>query len=156
MKDEPKGYVWEALEHSHTEKTQDWFWVLGILALALIIVFILFDNILLAIVIGLGALFIGLLANKPPRMIQFAVTTRGIRVDDTLYPYATLEAYHIDEEDPRGPILFIRSDRLFMPLIVMPLPEEYTDKIDDLLCTRLHEERLEEPLAHKLLDFFGF
>jgi hypothetical protein len=38
----------------------------------------------------------------------------------------------------------------------MPIPEEFIDEIEAILEPRLAEEHLEEPLAHKLLEIFGF
>jgi len=50
----------------------------------------------------------------------------------------------------------IKSDRKLMPLIVMPLPEDHIDDIDDILKEKLEEEHLEEPLFMKILELFGF
>ena len=43
-----------------------------------------------------------------------------------------------------------------MPLIIMPIPEDHIDDIESIIESRLPEEHLEEPLAHKILEFFGF
>jgi hypothetical protein len=79
-----------------------------------------------------------------------------VRVADLLYPYTTLESYHIDEDDVRGPQLLIMSQKHFMPLLVLPIPEEYIDDIEEILSLRLPEEFLEEPLFTKLLELVGF
>lgn len=97
-----------------------------------------------------------LVTAKRPSIIPFSVSSRGIRVGERIYPYSTLEAYFIDEENPNGPQLLIRSKSLYMPLIIMPIPEEYVHDIEDLLLARLPEEELEEPLANKILEILGF
>jgi len=95
-------------------------------------------------------------AAKKPTIIPYAVTLRGIRIDDRIYPFSTLESYRIDEEDHRGPQLLIKSRKKLMPLMVMPIPVEHVDDIDDILKERLLEEDLEEPLIVKILELFGF
>ena len=148
------GVTWEAPEHHHVEKGSDWFWVLGIVAGCASVAVLLFGNFLFALVILLGACAMALVA--APAVLPFAVTTRGVRVGETLYPYSTLEAYCIDEQGSMGPQLLVRSRRLFMPLIILPLPEEYVDDVEFLLRDRLPEDDIEEPLANKLLELFGF
>jgi len=156
MDGELKGIEWEAYEHHHTKKNSDWFWVLGILTLAGTVTAILLNNMLLGILLLVGGLVMAILSMRDPRIIPHAVTLRGLRVDDKLYPYSTLESYYIEDDPNLGPQLLIKSEKLLMPLIVIPLPEEYVDEIEDIIAERLPEEHLEEPLAHKLLEFFGF
>lgn len=146
----------EAYEHTHAEKGADWFWVLGIITLALTVAAVLLNNVLLAVLVLVTGVVIGIAATRPLRLIPYAITTRGIRIEDVIYPYSTLEAFFIDEENHNGPQLLVRSKKLFMPLLVVPLPEEYVDDIEELVAARLPEEHMEEPLAHKLLEFFGF
>ncbi len=151
-----RSITWEAPEHHHVEKGNDWYFALVIVVVALVIAAILFNNTLFALVIGLagGALFVS--AAKKPTIIPYAVTLRGIRIDDRIYPFSTLESYRIDEEDHRGPQLLIKSRKKLMPLMVMPIPVEHVDDIDDILKERLLEEDLEEPLIVKILELFGF
>ncbi|MCB9810431.1 hypothetical protein H6781_02455 [Candidatus Nomurabacteria bacterium] len=151
-----RSIAWEAPEHHHVEKGNDWFFALIIIVLALVVVAILFNNTLFALLIGLagGALFVS--AAKRPSIIPYAVTLRGIKIDDRIYPFSTLDSYRIDEEDPKGPQLLIKSSKKLMPLMVMPIPVDHVDDIDDILKEKLIEEDLEEPLLVKILELFGF
>ncbi len=147
---------WEAPEHHHIEKGSDWYWALGIIAAAGAGVSIVLGNILFAIVIALGATLMGVVSLRGPILTTYAITPRGIRVDDELYPFSTLASFCIDEDDPRGPQLLLRSAATFSPLVIMPIPDEHTEDIDAFLSERLPEEHLEESLAHRLLELVGF
>jgi hypothetical protein len=147
---------WEATEHHHVEKGSDWYWALGIIALVGATIAVIFGNILFAIVIVLGAIVMTIVSRREPSFIPFAITPRGVRVDDRLYPYATIESFCVDEDGPLGPQLILKSNAAFRPLIVIPLPPEAVGEIDDILAERLPEEHLEESLAHHLLEFLGF
>lgn len=151
-----RSVAWEAAEHIHVEKSSDWFWALGILAVSAATAALFFSNFLLTILILVAAAIVAIVAKREPPVIAYAVTSRGIRVGENLYPYSTLEAYYIDDDDPNGPQLLIRSSKLFMHLIVMPIPGEHIDDIEAILETRLKEEHMEEPLGLKILEIFGF
>lgn len=156
MKDIASSLYWEAPEHTHIEKSHDWFWALGIIAVAGSITSIIFGNALFGVVILLAAMVVFLNGNKPPRIIPFEILTRGIRVGDELYPYTTLESYCVDEANPQGPQVIFKSQKLLMPLIIIPLPEEYVDDIERLVGPKLPVEHLEEPFSHKLMEYLGF
>ncbi|NCN52750.1 hypothetical protein GW943_03005 [Candidatus Parcubacteria bacterium] len=156
MAEAVQAVTWEATQHHHIEKGQDWFWILGLIAVAGAVAAFIFGDVLFGVVILLGAIVMAVFALHEPEMKFFAITTRGLRIEDQLYPYATLESYYIDEDHPQGAQLLIKSERMFMPLLIIPIPDEYTEEIDEILRVRLLEEHLEEPLAHRLLEFFGF
>jgi len=152
----PHTITWEAPEHTHIEKTSDWYWILGIIAVAGSIASIIFNNALFGIVILLGAATMAIVAQREPRIVQFELSGKGLRIENDLYPYSTLDSFDLQEENLNGPLLLIKSKKLFVPLFVIPIPEEYIQAIEEILWSRLEEEHLEEPLSHQLLEFFGF
>ncbi len=156
MQPQLSSVEWEAPEHYHEDKRSDWYWALGILTLTAAVASFLLGNPLFGVLIILAGIVMALLASREPPIIPFAVTTRGIRVGDVLYPYSTLESYHIETEHSVEPLLIVKSERLFMPLIIIPLPGEYIDEVESIVRLRLRTEHLEEPFATKLLEFFGF
>lgn len=156
MAEVTQAIVWEAPEHHHVDKSSDWFWVLGIIALCGAVAAFFLGNFLFALVVLLGAGVMALRAVKPPEIVTFMVGNKGVRAGEKLFTYSALESYFIDEEDEKGPQLLLKAKSMYSPLIVMPIPEEYLDEIEDILRERLPEEELQEPLGHKLLEMFGF
>ena len=156
MDETVRSIYWEAPEHTHIEKTNDWYWILGIIALASAIASIIFDNVLFGIVIILGAFTMVIVSHKGPKMIQFEVAERGIRIGDDLYPYATLESYFLDENNVENPQLILKSKKLLMMLLILPIPVEHISHIENIVRAHLPEEHLEEPLSHRLMEYFGF
>ena len=156
MEQSARAITWEAPEHHHLEKSSDWFLALAIVVFALVISAVLFGNTLFAILLAVGGIALAISAAKKPSVVPFAVTVRGVMVNDEIYPYSTLTSYHIDEEDPRGPQLLVLTKRHLLPLLILPLPAEYIDDIEDILKEKLSEDLLEEPLFMKILESFGF
>ena len=151
-----RAVTWEAPEHRHIEKSNDWYWALGIVATASACAAFILGNVLFGIVIIVGTGTMILFSDREPRVIPFAVTVRGIRIESTLYPYNSLESYHIDEGCPEGPQLLVKSKRLLLPIFVIPIPEDQVDVIDDMIALQLPNEDLEEPFSERLLEMFGF
>ncbi len=151
-----KAVTWDAPEHHHIEKGSDWYLALAIIVVSVVVAAVLFGNILFALLLLVAGATMAIAASKHPRIIPFAVTIRGLRIGDEIFPYTTLKAYHIDEEDPRGPQLLVLSKHKFMPLLVVPLPADYVDEVEDILRDRLAEKFLQEPLSMKILELFGF
>lgn len=138
------------------EKTSDWYWILGIISIAGASASVIFGNILFAVVILLGATTMVIVAQREPRLIQHEVSAKGVLIGTELHPYNTLESYCLELHTPRGAQLILRTKKLFHQLIVVPIPEEYADELDLILAGRLAEEHLEEPLAHKIMEYLGF
>ena len=147
--------TWEAYAHHLNDKSNDWYWVVGIVSICLAFASMLLGNILLALLVVIAAGIIMMLAYKETLLVPYAVTTRGIRIDNKLYPYSTLESYYIAEEDEEEPMLLVKSERWLLPLLTIPLPPEYLDEVEELLAARLPEEPMEEPALLKLLSAIG-
>jgi len=156
MNEDTRAISWEAPEHRHIEKTSDWYWAVSIIAITASVVSIFLGNILFGVVILLAGSTMILFGHRHPKMMSFEVSARGIRSGTDLYLFPSLESFTIDEENLAGPQLILKSKHYFMPLLIIPLPEEYIDEIDAVLSSKLLEEHLEEPLSHRLLEFFGF
>lgn len=151
-----RAIEWEAPEHHHEPKNSDWFWVLGIIVISGAVTAVLLNNMLFAIVILVGGAVMAILAMRPAKTVDFSITQRGVKIENSFYPYTTLESYFIEEHPMVGHQLLIRSQKMFMPLLILPLPEDHVEEIEEIIAERLPEEHLEEPFANKILEFFGF
>ncbi|HEX4799484.1 MAG TPA: hypothetical protein VFV22_03080 [Candidatus Paceibacterota bacterium] len=151
-----RSVCWEAPEHQHVVRTADWYWIVGIFGSALAVASIIFGNVLFGIIIILAVTVLIFHGNKPPRIIFFEVSVRGVRMGDHLYPYPSIESFYIDEDSPYGPQLLIKPNKMFSQLLILPLPEGCIDDVDTLLSERIPEEHLREPLSHIVLEYLGF
>ncbi len=156
MEPTARSVTWDAPEHHHIEKGGDWFFALLIITVAAVVAAVLLDNVLFALLCGISGGTLAIAASKRPKIIPYGVSVRGIKINDALYPFTTLRSWHIDEEHPRGPQLLVLSQKYLMPLLVLPIPEEYVDDIEDIIAERLPEEFIEESFFNKLLEFLGF
>jgi|SRR3989344_5545122 len=148
---------WQAQEHEHIERGRDWFLALGIAAACVAAISILFNNVLFAILILVGAGVLALLARTPPTLVEFEVSDRGIRVGDTMHRYEEIISFWVEEHDANPPILLIDTIKWLSPNLVIPLPPEHVDPkiIREYLAEHVEEVPMRETSAHKILEFFG-
>jgi hypothetical protein len=148
---------WQAHEYVHFEKTQDWYWVLGLVAVAGAVGAILFNNVLFALLILIAAFVMAIFAGRKPDLVQFAVTQRGVRINNTLYPFSNLKSFAIVERSPNHiPKLILEPKAHLSMHIYIPLENVDVDHVHDFLLDFLLEAEHEEPLVHHFMEWLGF
>jgi hypothetical protein len=147
--------TWEAHEHEYREKSSDWYWAVGIITLSIAAISIIFNDIIFAIFIIIGAFALCLASSKAPRILTYEITDRGIRVNDTLYLYQNLDSFWV-EVDEAEPKLLVKSKKFFMPYLIANLNDHEPDDVRTVLLGFLKEEEHTEPLGQKIMEYLGF
>lgn len=111
---------WQVSSHNTRERSNDWFWGLGALAIVGAIASVVFGNALLAIIIALGAVSIGLLAVQEPREHSVVVGPRGIIIDGTRYPYPSVRSFWVEHADSNAR-LFVSMSGILAPHFSLPI-----------------------------------
>ena len=94
---------------------------------------------------------------RPPKLITYELNRKGVVIEKTLYPYVGLESFWIaDHHEFVEPKLIIKSTKVVMPYIIIPLIDVDPEDVHDILRTVIAEEEHHEPLAHKLMEYLGF
>ena len=156
MPDADRGILrWSAYEHEHIDRGSDWFWALGVIAVSAALTSLLFGNVLFALLIVVAATTIGLIAKKPPELHEFEISDKGIRIGRTLHPYDTVISFWVDEEEEK-PLLLVDTVTFMTPNLIIPIGELHPDDIRERLRPHAEEVPMKEPIAHKILEFFGF
>ncbi len=147
---------WRSLEHPHTEKTYDWYWILGIVAIGAAILSVYFGNILFGVFILAGSLALGVLHSKKPNEVKVVVTPRGIIMGKYEYPFLNYRSFWIEDDHMHGPRILLHPVSTFLPLLSIPVFEEVDlEHLRDVLNDYLQEEFLRESAIHRLFDKLG-
>src|SRR3989344_4706004 len=91
--------AWDALEYEYREKSADWFWAVGVIALAAAVTAAILGNVLFAVLIVVGAAALAIHAGREPLVVHFAISERGVSVGKTLYPWKTLDSFWVETRD---------------------------------------------------------
>lgn len=146
---------WKAPEHMHTEKSGDWYWIVGIISITCAIVSILLNNIIFAVLIIVGVFTLTLYSSKRPAIVRIELTPTGIKVHDLFYFYTNLESFWIEEHELTPRILF-KTTKKIAPHVIVLLGDANPDEVRDELLLYLPEIKQSEPFLEKLLIYFGF
>lgn len=141
---------WQAREFKKQEKSFLWYLIWAVLSLAIIIFAILQKSPLMAIVFVLIAVIVYLFAQKEPKKIEFVVSKKGVKIDDKLYDYEDLESFWIFYDPPRKKILSLKSKKLLMPYISIPIAKQNPVKLRKYLLEFLSEKEQEESFVENL------
>jgi hypothetical protein len=153
---------WSAPEYMEKKQGTDWFWALGIIILASAVASVIFGNYFFAILIVLGGILLIVFAIKKPEMVFYEINDKGIKMRDRLYPFENIKSFwiHIDPSAKEGGvnhIFFIRSERIFMPIITIPIEEKYALQIRDIMLSyNIPEEEMKEHPSVQIMEKLGF
>lgn len=146
---------WSAYEHDHIERGSDWFWALGVTAVATSVTSILFGNILFALLIITAAICLGLLAKQKPPVVEFEISDQGVRVGEALHSYDEIVSFWVEDSGDGTPTLLLDTVKFMSPNLVIPVMGVDATSIRSYLETFIPEVPMQEPLAHKVLEFVG-
>jgi len=148
-----KKISWYGPEYFHKEKGGDWYWAVGIISSALVTVAILIENYIFALFIALASFTLMLFASRKPKMVEISINEKGVSFEKYFYPFDSIESFWINADLKH---ILIKSKKLLMPLIVLPLEENDPEMIREELGLYLDEEELNEPFFQKILEVLGF
>ncbi|MBP6913869.1 MAG: hypothetical protein KBC44_00305 [Candidatus Pacebacteria bacterium] len=153
--EESNKIEWSALEYEDKERGSDWFWALGVIVIAGSIASIIYKNYFFAGLLILGGILLGFYAKKKPDTIYYELGEKGLRIQNRLYPYDSIKSFFINTDG--HPMLLIRSERFFMPIIAIPVNEELGEAIHYAMLERgIQEEPMTEHSSVKVMDRLGF
>jgi len=147
---------WSAPEFDYHEKSSDWYWALGIITFGFFVLALLLKNWLFAILVVLGGFSLGMYGVKRPRTINFAVTSRGLKIGETLYPFDHLQSFWLNYDPPHLKELYVISKKKFVPQIFIPLGQADPNLVREHLLKFMEEREIQESFVDVIARFFRF
>lgn len=149
-------YEWEGQEYSFEEKGADWYWALGVIAVAGVVACILFKNFILALVVLAASGSVALTAARAPRAHRFAITSDGVMVDDMLYGYEEMLHFSVLEyADPSWPpSLSIKTTRFLAPHLLIPIMGHDPVEIYQFFSAHVPEGKHDESVIDWVIRLF--
>jgi len=152
---------WHALEYEELEHSSDWFWALGIIVVTSSIAAIIFGNYFFATLLIFSGVLLGFFAVKKPDMVAYELNANGLQVRNRLYPYENIKSFWVQlgasPEAGIKPMLFIHSERMFMPIIEIPIHEEMAEEIHSIMLDQnIPEVEMKEHVSEKIMEVLGF
>jgi len=146
---------WSALEYEEKSRSKDWFWALGIIVATSSIAAIIFGNYFFAALLIISGVLLGFFAVKKPEMVHYELDSRGLKIRTQLYPYERIKSFWVQKGIKS--ILFIKTERIFMPIIEIPINGDIAEDIYSIMSSRnVPEEEMKEHPSHQIMESLGF
>lgn len=147
--------IWEAPEYFHYKRSNDWFWAVGIIAICIIVLSFIFNNALFGILVIISTIVLIVFVLREPGLVRYEINNRGLKINNTLLPFITLEAYWLETRHGE-PKLIIKSKKSFLPYYIIPVHTDDVNNIDIILNQFIEEKELHEPTSHRVMEYLGF
>lgn len=148
--------AWEALEYIYHPKSPDWYWAVGIITLALILIAIFTENLLFAIFAGVAGFTIAIWGARKPKIIAIMLNGNGIMVEQCFYPHQELVSFWIRYNPPFVKEISFATKSAFLPYLHIPIGDENPIEIRAFLTRFLPEKIQEEPLIDTIARVLKF
>ena len=154
-----EGMFWTVATHEHRERSNDWDWALGLLAIAGAGLSIFMGNVLFALIIAIAAGSIATLALRGPREHMVRLNPRGLSLDGTLYRWDAVDSFWIesfDSAEDQPPRLLVTTKGVLHPQLVIPLDNAVRARgVRSYMLRFAKEEEQEAHIGEYLAELFG-
>jgi len=89
------------------------------------------------------------------------LNNQGLKIKTRLYPYENIKSFWVQSGEKEGkilkPLLFLHTERFFMPIISTPIEEVHAFAIRQVFLSKeVPEEEMREHLSEKIMESLGF
>lgn len=152
-------FAWETPEFERKEKRRDWYWIVGIAGVVLIVIAIILNNYLFAFLIGIGTFLMIQMSNNEPLLLDIQISRRGIKIHEDFYSFETISAFWITENKKKESVLILFiEEKANSPLVSIIIDKYSIDPIElrDFLFEFLEEQEMTESLTERIINRIGF
>jgi len=151
MQQEEQPVHWQAHEYIHHEKDALWFViftlvVLGLMAFSIFVI----QSITFTILIPVMAAALIVYSRRPPRIMDYTLSSKGLHVNDRLYPFSEFKGFGVIRDGKEYSVMLIPIKR-FKPGVSVYFPEEAGEAIVDILGTRLPMQKLHLDIVDRVI-----
>lgn len=148
MEEEKVLIEWKAPERLHKIRGKEFYTTVGAFVFLLSIITLFFKEILLMITIWAFAFVSIAMSKTQPEIIDYAITTRGLKIGKNKYGWGELARFWLEEKLGKI-ILYIDTFKSFPGRLALILDKTDTDKIKAILVKKIPYDKPEETFVDK-------
>lgn len=142
---------WQAQEYIHHEKDVLWFVVfalvvIGLMAFSIFVV----QSITFTVLIPVMAAALIVYSYRPPRMLNYTLSGKGLYINDQLYPFTDFKGFGVIRDGKEYSVMLVPIKRFKLGVSVY-FPEEAGEAIVDMLGAQLPMQKLHLDLVDKVI-----
>lgn len=142
---------WQGPEYAEHDRDKKWYVIFAFVTILLMGASIfLIQSITFTILIPVMAAALFIYVRRPPQMISYTLSRKGLHVGDKMYGYGELKAFAINSTTGAHSVILIPRKR-FQMAVVAYFPEEVGEPLVDMLAARLPMQTHTPDFLDKLL-----
>lgn len=142
---------WQATEYIQHDKNGVWFVVFAVVTLGLMAFAIfMIQSLTFAILIPIMAIALLTYTQRPPRLINYSLSRKGLHLNDHLYSFAEFKAFGVIRDGAEYSIMLVPTKR-FRPGVSVYFPEAVGEQLVDMLAARLPMRELHLDVVDRLI-----
>ncbi|MBP6038005.1 MAG: hypothetical protein KA604_01560 [Candidatus Saccharimonas sp.] len=128
---------WQGTEYIHRDQTALWYVILAVITIILVVVaYVAMRSITFAVLIPVMAATLVLYTKRPPSINDYALSRKGLYINDKLYPYAQFKSFSVISHNNTHSIVLVPRKRFQIGQTIY-FPEETGEQLVDMLAARL-------------------
>lgn len=142
---ESEAVRWQAVEHVHHEKNILWYVLFALVTIGFAVLgLFVFKSISFTILVPLMAAALIVYSLRPPALLSYTLSRKGLHVNDKLYPFEEFKEFGLISDDEEHSVMLVPRKR-FNPGVTVYFPEEVGEAVVDMLAARLpmHQQKLD-------------
>ena len=148
---------WGGHTHHHIERSVDWFWTLGLVALVTAGIAAWFGDALFSTIIIISSIMIGVVASRPPKELFVRIDNDGVHLEQDSYSYKTIQSFWIRTEFIPSPRLHLLTTDIIHADIAITIPDiETAEQVGAILVHHGIPEEEHHTGGTILADLMGF
>ena len=150
-----KEFDWIIPAH-HVDRTNDWFWAIGLITIVGSISAFLLGNGLFGVFILIAGGLLFYTSTRRGNDIVVHVEEKGLVVDGLHYPAKKMKGFAVTKDSNDNDILIVHTDRFFMPMVIVEIPDDIPlDELSETLETNMAQTDLHEPQINAITNKLG-
>jgi hypothetical protein len=147
---ETQPIQWQAPEYIEHARSPLWFvgfWVVTIILM--LVAFFVVRSWSFAILVPAMAAALMIYSHRPPRMLSYVASEKGVYINDKLHPMSEFRSFGVLMEE-RLPALMLIPVKRFRPGLTVYFPQEAGEQLVDLLGARIPMQDLKPDFFDKI------
>ncbi|HET8884029.1 MAG TPA: hypothetical protein VFM68_00995 [Candidatus Saccharimonadales bacterium] len=142
---------WQAQEYIQHDKSPVWYIAFALVVLGLMAVAIFFiRSITFNILVPVMAIALWVYVNRPPRVLDYTLSRKGLHVNDHLYAFSEFKGFGVIHDGKEYSVLLLPVKR-FKPGVSVYFPEASGEAIVDMLGARLPMQELHLDIVDRII-----
>lgn len=148
---------WSAPEYTHKERSNDWFWAIGLVTLIACGIAIWLHNYVFSIFLFISGVTLIMFTLRHPQDVTYIIETDGLTMGKDLHTWKSIKSFNIKKNDSDDYAkLMIETSKYFLPIYTIPLPKDMIDSTKETLLKVIPRSEIDESKSMVFMEKLGF